>query len=341
MLMTLAIVVLALLLDQWLGEPRHYHPLVGFGNAANSLEKKLNRVGVSAAAPSKVRLRIPEWQRGWELLRSIFSGNLNRRERGLIALLCMLGVPLLAVLWLQYYLLRAPWPIALGGQAVILYVVIGRQSLRAHALAVAHALQRNDIVVARRAVGKIVTRDTERADDTAVSGAAVETVLENGSDALFASLFWFIVAGLPGAVVHRAANTLDAMWGYRNERFNEFGWAAARFDDLLNYIPARLTALAYALSGRTRSALHCWRTQAPLWSSPNAGPVMAAGAGALQLQLGGAALYNGIAEARPVLGEGRAAQADDIGRALNLLDRSLALWLIVLLITALCARWLF
>jgi adenosylcobinamide-phosphate synthase len=341
MLMTIAVVVLALLLDQWWGEPRRYHPLVGFGYLANALEKKLNRAGLSAGVPSTVRLRMPERQRIWELLRSIFSGNLNRRERGLIALLCMLGAPLLAALWLQYYLLRAPWPIALGGQAIILYLVIGRQSLRAHALAVLHALQRNDIVVARLAVAKIVTRDTERADVTAVSGAAVETVLENGSDALFASLFWFIVAGLPGAVVHRAANTLDAMWGYRNERFNEFGWAAARLDDVLNYIPARLTAFAYALCGHTRRALRCWRKQAPAWSSPNAGPVMAAGAGALALQLGGAALYNGVAEARPVLGEGRSAQPDDIGRALQLLDRSLLLWLIALSITTLCARWLF
>jgi adenosylcobinamide-phosphate synthase len=253
------------------------------------------------------------------------------RQHGLFGLLCMCGVPLLAALLLQIYLLQQWWPITLIGEALVLYLAIGRQSLRVHALSVANALQRNDMLVARRAVARIVTRDTERADAQAVSTAAVETVLENGSDALFASIFWFIVAGVPGVVLHRTANTLDAMWGYRNARFDEFGWAAARFDDLLNYIPARLTALAYALSGKTRTALRCWRAQAPRWSSPNAGPVMAAGAGALGLQLGGVASYAGRTELRPVLGEGRAARAEDIRRALWLVDRSLVLWLFALL----------
>ncbi|MET0377713.1 MAG: regulatory signaling modulator protein AmpE, partial [Spongiibacteraceae bacterium] len=167
-----------------------------------------------------------------------------------------------------------------------------------------------------------------------VSKAAVETVLENGSDAIFASLFWFAVAGLPGVVLHRAANTLDAMWGYRNARFNEFGCAAARIDDVLNLIPARLTAIAYALSGQCANALRSWRAQASSWSSPNAGPVMAAGAGALGLQLGGAAMYHGAMENRPALGFGRSAQAADIQRALTLLDRSLLLWLLALCVMA-------
>jgi adenosylcobinamide-phosphate synthase len=335
MFATLAAILLALLLDQLLGEARRYHPLVGFGRLANALEKKLNR-----AAVLDHNSRLPRNWGALEWVHSIFSPSMTRRERGLLALLCMVGGPLLCVLLLQNYLAALWWPLQIGGQAAILYVAIGRQSLREHALAVANALRRNDIVVARRAVSRIVTRDTARADVTAVSSATVETVLENGSDALFASLFWFIVAGLPGVVVHRAANTLDAMWGYRNERFNEFGWAAARFDDLLNYIPARLTAIVYALSGQTQRALHCWRTQAPRWSSPNAGPVMAAGAGALGLQLGGAAIYSGVVEMRPPLGSGRAAQPDDIRRALNLLDRSLAIWLIALLAFAGAARWL-
>jgi adenosylcobinamide-phosphate synthase len=334
-MMTLAIIVLALLLDRLLGEPRRFHPLVGFGYLANILEKKLNRAVPGAALPAR-----SIWP-AVDIGRSVFSTTLTRRERGLLALLVMAGVPLLVALALQSFFAGLAWPLQLSGAALVVYLAIGRQSLHEHALAVAKALARHDMVVARRAVSRIVTRDTERADSTAVSTAAVETVLENGSDALFASLFWFIVAGLPGVVLHRVANTLDAMWGYRNERFNEFGWAAARFDDVLNYIPARLTAIAYALCGQTRFALRCWRTQAPSWSSPNAGPVMAAGAGALGLQLGGEAIYGGKPERRPLLGGGRAAQPLDIERALMLLDRSLLLWLLVLLIVAGVLRWLF
>ncbi len=119
------------------------------------------------------------------------------------------------------------------------------------------------------------------------------------------------------------------MWGYRTPRYLYFGWAAARCDDLLNLIPARLTALTYALAGDFRAALRCWRGQGVLWDSPNAGPVMAAGAGALQLRLGGGAFYHGQWRMRPELGEGAEPQATDISRALRLVRRSLLIWMAV------------
>jgi len=133
------------------------------------------------------------------------------------------------------------------------------------------------------------------------------------------------------------SNTLDAMWGYRNARYNYFGWAAARLDDVLNFIPARLTALSYALLGHTRSALHCWRQQAAAWESPNAGPVMAAGAGALRVRLGGAAIYHGESEQRPLLGCGMAAGAADIARAVRLVRNTLYAWLIIITLAMLLA----
>lgn len=306
MIYTLAAMALALLLDRWWGEPRRWHPLVGFGALANALERRLN-------------------------------GGDARRAKGVCALL-LLVVPLVMVaLWLQAWLWSVSgWLFALA-VALPLYAAIGRRSLAEHALAVADALAANDLPAARAAVARVVSRDTAVLDASGVSKAAVETVLENGSDAVTASLFWFALAGLPGVVLHRAVNTLDAMWGYRNARFLEFGWAAARFDDVLNFVPARLTALSYALVGRFGSAWRCWRSQARAWSSPNGGPVMAAGAGALAVQLGGGTHYEGQWEERPPLGCGRAPEPADIGRALALLNRAVVVWLLAM---GLIAVWL-
>ena len=194
------------------------------------------------------------------------------------------------------------------------------------------ALRSGDLNEARLRVGYVVSRETAELDETAVARAATESVLENGSDAVFAALFWFAVAGAPGVVLYRLSNTLDAMWGYRNARFERFGWAAAKIDDGLNYIPARLVALTYALLGHTRLALRCWRTQAPKWDSPNAGPVMAAGAGALGVSLGGSARYHGELHERPQLGKGPAPTAVDIWRALALVRQGVLLWLLIILI---------
>ena len=219
--------------------------------------------------------------------------------------------------------------------AVLLYVALGGRSLAEHAERVASDLAAGDLPAAREHVGWIVSRNTSELDESGVAKACVESTLENGNDAVFGALFWFAILGGPGAVFFRLANTLDAMWGYKTERFLRFGWAAARIDDLLNFIPARLTALSYAAFGETRRALACWRKQAPVWESPNAGPVMSAGAGSLGLALGGPAIYHGQLEDRPVLGEGRPARGEDIPRALMLMRRSTALWLFALF----CIGW--
>ena len=190
----------------------------------------------------------------------------------------------------------------------------------------AEALAGGDIAAARAKVGKIVSRDADGMDEGAVARATVESVLENGNDAVFAALFWFAIAGAPGVVLYRLSNTLDAMWGYRDARHLHFGWFAARLDDALNYVPARLTAIVYGVVGNFPRALACWRQQAPLWYSPNAGPVMAAGAGALGLKLGGDARYGGQWKRRPELGCGDAPRHADIGRALALVRRASYLW---------------
>ena len=283
-------------LDAWLGEPRRWHPLVGFGHLAQRIEQRLNSGG-----------------RGW-------------RSHG-VSGWCLAVLPPVLLVWLLS-LSSLGWLVDI----LVLYFALGLKSLAQHALPVAQALRLGDLDEARRRVGYLVSRRTSELDACGVARAATESVLENGADAVFASLFWFAVLGAPGVLLHRLSNTLDAMWGYRNERFERFGWAAAKIDDVLNYVPARLVALTYALLGRTATALRCWRRQAPQWDSPNAGPVMAAGAGALQVQLGGSAIYHGVEEQRPQLGEGAPSQARDIERALNLVYLGVLLWLVGLAI---------
>lgn len=300
-----AIAVLGLLLDWLLGEPRRWHPLVGFGKLANLLERLLNR-GASSRRYGAGAL-------GWMLA----------------------ALPLtLSSYWLLACLF-ARWPIAaFAGHALLLYFAIGLRSLRDHALPIADALEAGDLAAARALTARIVSRDTAQAGASDLAKAGVESLLENGNDAVFGALFWFAVAGGPGALLFRLANTLDAMWGYRTERFNAFGCSAARIDDLLNLMPARLTALCYALLGNTRAAVHCWRTQAPLWDSPNAGPVMATGAGALGVLLGGGAVYHGRLEMRPVLGMGVAAQEKDIRRAWRLVASTGVCWVLLMIAAA-------
>jgi adenosylcobinamide-phosphate synthase len=280
-------------LDLLLGEARRWHPLVGFGNLATMLERRLNR-------------------------------GQARIARGLLA--WMLAVlPPAALAWA---VCATCGPVA---HALLLYVGLGLRSLRDHTLPIHAALRDGDLARARWLTSRIVSRDTAQANESDLAKAGAESLLENGNDAVFATLFWFIVAGGPGVVLFRLANTLDAMWGYRTTRFNLFGRVAARIDDVLNYVPARLTALSYVLlaeRGRGR-AWQCWRTQAPRWSSPNAGPVMASGAGALGVSLGGGAVYDGVFETRPALGSGPAATSADILRAWRLVWRTTVLWLLV------------
>ena len=286
----------AVLIDTWLGEPSHAHPLVGFGRLARWLEARLYA---------------------------------DRRDSGVCAWLLAV-VPLAVVAWCaEAWLGRlSAWAVFLFN-ALVLYAVIGLRSLGDHALPVASALRDGNMARAHQMVGHMVSRDTQSLDERQVAAAATESVLENGNDAVFGALFWFAVLGAPGALLYRLANTLDAMWGYRTARYENFGWAAARIDDGLNYVPARLTAFSYTLLGQTRRAWRCWRTQAKLWDSPNAGPVMAAGAGALGVQLGGAAPYDGVWESRPDLGEGDLPDANAIRRSLALVRRSVVLWLVV------------
>ena len=286
-------------LDLLLGEPRRFHPLVGFGKWAHYLEGRVNRPGGAA---------------------------FGLRLRG-VASVALALTPGVGLIWWAGTFSELHEAVAVAA----LYFALGYQSLREHALRVYEALGAGNLEEARARVGYMVSRDTGKMDARAVATATVESVLENGNDAVFGALFWFVVAGAPGVVLFRLANTLDAMWGYRTPRFLYFGWAAARLDDVLNFIPARLTALTYSLLGSTATALRCWRIQASAWDSPNAGPVMAAGAGALQLSLGGGAYYHGEWEERPPLGTGAPPDASSIQAALRLVRSGVIVWVLIAL----------
>ncbi|WP_295757566.1 adenosylcobinamide-phosphate synthase CbiB [Undibacterium sp.] len=305
----LACLVLGISLDLLLGEARRWHPLVGFGKLANTLEAGWNRD---------------------------YAG---RFKGGVAWALIVLPLVLAAQFILIWSARHSLWLAALL-HAFLLYFCLGLRSLYEHTAPIAVALQEGDLATARRLTSYIVSRDTSEANEEDLAKASVESLLENGCDAVFGTLFWFVVAGGAGALLYRLANTLDAMWGYKTPRLLRFGCVAARMDDVLNWLPARLTAISYALMGNTRLALQCWRQQSPAWPSPNAGPVMASGAGALGLALGGRASYDGVVEQRPPLGLGRAANASDIARAWRLLVRSTCLWIVCLILFGLLGLFL-
>lgn len=247
-----------LVLDGWLGEPRWLwrrltHPAIVMGRAVETMDHRLNR-------------------------------GTNRRMRGLLAVILLAAMAMLAGWVLSWF----------GGlvEALVLAILLAQRSLADHVSDVAAGLRRS-LTEGRRQVARIVSRDTAGMDAPRVARAAIESAAENLSDGVVAPAFWFLVGGLPGLVLYKTINTADSMIGYRNERYEEFGWAAARLDDLLNLIPARLTALIVALRSGHMSEWSDIVRDARAHRSPNAGWPEAAVARALGVALAGPRVYDG------------------------------------------------
>lgn len=293
------IVMLSMLLDHYLGEPTHFHPLVGFGNVAQWLESQMNK---------------------------------GKKWQGAVAWGCAV-VPITGAVYAIQELLISSESLWLysGVNVAALYLTVGQRSLLEHANWIYQPLKADDLEQARVKIGWIVSRDTELMDSRQISSSTIESVLENGNDAIFGALFWFALLGAPGAVLFRLVNTLDAMWGYKTERWKAFGYVAAKLDDLMGWLPARLTAISYALLGNTEAALRTWLSQARHCSSPNGGPVMTSGAGALGIKIGGDTYYHGQLVKKIVMGQGSYATMSDIPRAIKLVINTSKLWLAVLL----------
>ena len=246
-----------------------------------------------------------------------------RRIFGVLALVVLLGVVAMATLAIQSALLILPF--GLIGAAILASTLIAQRSLYQHVARVADALERDGLRGGREAVSHLVGRDTETLDEAGIARAAIESLAENFSDGVVAPVFWMIIAGLPGAAIYKAVSTADSMIGHQSRRYQAFGWAAARLDDLLNLPASRLSALlitAAAAVTNGHSAPAAWRAvcrDAPHHLSPNAGYPEAAMAGALGLALGGPRAYGGVRVEGAFMGDGRrAVQTADIRAALGL-----------------------
>lgn len=277
------------LADRRWGDPREHHPVAAFGAVAAELEQRMwvddRRAGF---AYTSVLV-------GGTAVAGVAADRLARRSPVLSFLLT----------------------------AATTWAVLGGRSLDVEARAIRDHLDAGDLSAARQRLTHLVGRDTDQLEESGIARAVIESVAENSSDAVVAPLVAGAIAGVPGMVAYRAANTLDAMVGHRSDRYANFGWASARLDDLLNWLPARITAtlsalLAATVGGRPSDAFRIWRRDASGHPSPNAGPIEAAFAGALDVQLGGVNTYRGVAEDRHTLGDGRPATRHDIEAATHL-----------------------
>ncbi|WP_036499933.1 cobalamin biosynthesis protein [Nocardia aobensis] len=279
--------------DRILGDPRRGHPVALFGSAAAALESPWYRDTRAAGVAHEIVLvgGVVALGAGVEI-----AGRRSGTIRGL-------GTVVIT--------------------AVGTWVALGGTTLARTGRDMADRLEAGELRGAREVLPSLCGRDPEALDADGLARAAVESIAENTSDATVAPLVWGAIAGVPGILGYRAVNTLDAMVGYRNERYRNFGWAAARVDDLANLLPARVSgaltvALAPLVGGRPGDAWRAWRRDAGSHPSPNAGVAEATMAGALGVALGGRTEYRHGIEMRPVLGSGPAPQVPDLRRAVRL-----------------------
>jgi adenosylcobinamide-phosphate synthase len=280
--------------DLLLADPRRGHPVAGFGQAAAGLERRM-------------------WQ--------------DSRAAGVAYTAACVGTA--TALGTAGTRLTAGRPLARAAlTAAATWAVLGGTSLGRAATTMDGHLAAGDLPAARAHLSTLAGRDPSGLGEPELVRATVESVAENTSDAAVAPLFWGAVAGLPGLLAYRAVNTLDAMVGYRSPRYARFGWAAARLDDVVNWAPARITAVLTVLTaplagGSPAGAWRAWQRDGAAHPSPNAGRCEAALAGALGLRLGGRNVYGERVEERPALGDGRPPVPSDIRRAVRL---SRAVW---------------
>jgi adenosylcobinamide-phosphate synthase len=286
---TAAGMVLGAMVDAMVGDPRRGHPVAAFGNAAAALEKRIYR---------------------------------DSRPAGVLFTAALVG-GVAGVGFAADRLTRSRPLVRTAVTAVATWAVLGGTSLAREGAAMAASLESGDIPAARDRLPHLCGRDPSGLDSGELARGTVESIAENTSDAVVGPLVWGAVFGVPGLLGYRAINTLDAMVGHRSVRYERFGWASARLDDLANLLPARLTALltvalAGTVGGSPKRAAAVLRRDGHRHPSPNSGRCEAAFAGALGVRLGGANDYGGRVEHRPELGDGPRPRVRDIRRSVRL-----------------------
>jgi len=270
----------------------------------------------------------------------LYNENLSKSLAGLISVSISLGT----VIIIFFFLYNLAGFIPYGKEiftVLVFYSTIAIKDLAAHGMRVKRALDNKDIMLARKNVGMILSRDVDNLNQEKIITGTIESMSENSSDSIIAPIFWGLLLGPAGSLAYRVINTMDAMWGYKNERFIEFGKTAARLDDVVNFLPARLTGLLICLvSGLNRwpSGKHKESPLITVWrimirdhnktASPNAGYPEAAMAGALMIQLGGEASYFGKIIEKPVIGDNtRDPEAEDISKSLRKISAAVVLFI--------------
>lgn len=316
----LAAVTLAYLLDKWIGDPSGWpHPVRWMGRWIAFLDSRLNQ-------------------------------GKGRKLKGIIMLAAVLAAVALPVFFSTMLLYRIHPIAGIIWEGILISIAIAQKSLADAAMDVYRPLAAGDLNEARLKLSFIVGRDTESLSEQEITRGTVETVAENTSDGITAPLFWGLAGGAVGALAYRAINTCDSMVGYRNGKYAAFGWASARLDDAVNWIPSRLTGILIMLSKRPQAATfqQAWRIllrDAKKHPSPNSGWGEAAAAAVLGVQLGGANFYKGIVSHRAKMGEPLIAlHPNHILAAVELMKRSVLLFLLVLWIGGLAieitASWI-
>ena len=307
------VLVLGFIIDLILGDPSHLpHPIVLIGKLISALEKGIRDI-------------FPKSKEG-------------ERIGGLLLAVLVPGISF----FLPFFILRIAghfsYPLKLALEVLWCWQILAARTLAREGKMVFEKVMSSDLAAARKQVGRIVGRDTAELSMKGVIKACVETIAESTSDGVIAPMFFMAIGGIPLGFLYKAVNTLDSMVGYKNERYRYFGTCSARLDDILNFIPARITAILMILVSAPlgfdyKSAFKVWKRDRLKHLSPNSGNPEAVVAGALGIALGGDAFYFGELHRKAVLGDDKKSpEAEDINRAIKLMYGSSVLCLIILAI---------